>query len=89
VSLREVTVEDHHSDRMLAIAGERNALLREIAARMAAKEVQGERLIELEEERIDLMRQLLERELGDTPSTTAQVPLRAVGRTGVAKRRRA
>jgi hypothetical protein len=89
VSCAEVTVEDRHSDRMVALAGERNALLREIAARMAAKELQGERLIELEEQRVDLLRQLLDRQLADTPPTTAQLPLRAVGRTGVAKRRRA
>jgi len=47
VSVREVTVEGHHSDRMVALAGERNSLLREIVARMAAKELHDERLIAL------------------------------------------
>jgi hypothetical protein len=82
-------VEGQHWDRMLALAGERNALLREIVARIATNEVQNARLIELEEERVGLLRQLLfDRQLTDTPPT-AQIPLRAVGRAGVAKRRRA
>jgi hypothetical protein len=82
-------VEGRHSDRMVALAGERNALLREIVARMAAKELQGERLIELEEERVDLMRQLIANQVTDTGSPTTQVPLRALNRAGGAKRRRA
>jgi hypothetical protein len=86
----EVTVKDEGFYRMIALAGERNALLREIVSRIATNEVQNARLIELEEERVGLLRQLLfDRQLTDTPPATAQLSLRAVGRTGVAKRRRA
>jgi hypothetical protein len=74
---------------MVALAGERNSLLREIVARMAAKELHDERLIALEEERLDLMRQLLGQQVTDTGPPTGQVQLRSLSRAGGAKRRRA
>ena len=82
-------MEGRHSDRIVALAGERNALLREIVARMAAKELQDARLIALEEARVDLLQQLLDRQLTDTGPPTAQVQIRALSRAGGAKRRRA
>jgi hypothetical protein len=72
---------------MVALAGERNALPREIVGRMAAKELQTDRLIELEEERVDLLRQFLVRQITDSPEPTTQVPLRALSRVGGPKRR--